>query len=96
MLIIFACSVPTKAAAKPAHFIDTKVQAEQLPSSAQFIGAASTYNPFRGPAEQAEPRPAKNYSANSWTAAIQTNIYSKLVASSPIHRGSRSSMHQNK
>ena len=76
VLIIFACSVPTKAAAKPARLATrTKVQADvtKLPP---FIGAASTYNPFRpGPGEGGKlTASGENYSANSWTAAIQTNL----------------------
>ena len=72
VLIIFACSVPTKAAAKSARLATrTKVQADvtKLPP---FIGAASTYNPFRpGPGEGGKlTASGENYSTNSWTAAI--------------------------
>jgi rare lipoprotein A len=76
VLIIFACSLPAKAAAKPARLATrTKVQADvtKLPP---FIGAASTYNPFRpGPGEGGKlTASGEDYSANSWTAAIQTNL----------------------
>ena len=80
VLIIFACSVPTKAAAKPARLATrTKVQADvtKLPP---FIGAASTYNPFRpGPGKAASwPASGEDYSANSWTAANRTNLHGLL------------------
>ena len=76
VLIIFACSVPAKAAVKPSRFATrTKVHSDvtKLPP---FTGAASTYNPFRpGPGEGGKlTASGENYSANGWTAAIQTNL----------------------
>ena len=75
-VIIFACSVPTKAAVKPAH-LATRTQAHSdVTKLPPFIGAASTYNPFRpGPGEGGKlTASGETYSANSWTAAIQTKL----------------------
>jgi peptidoglycan lytic transglycosylase len=76
VVIIFACSVPTKAAAKPAR-LATRTQAHSdVTKLPPFIGAASTYNPFRpGPSEGGKlTASGENYSASRWTAAIQTNL----------------------
>ena len=64
--IIFACSVPTKANVRPRH----------LAADTPLIGAASTYNPFRPDSSAGGILTAsgENYSANSWTAAIQTKL----------------------
>ena|SRR5215471_14168693 len=71
--IIFSC-VPTKAAVRPAH-LATRTQAHSdVTKPSPFIGATSTYNPFRpGPGEGGKlTASGENYSASSWTAAIQT------------------------
>src|SRR5215472_12733450 len=97
VVILFACSVPTKAAVKPAH-LATRTQAHSdLTKLPPFIGAASTYNPFRpGPGEGGRlTASGENYSANSWTAAIQMKLR-RLVLSrisqrfcAPIARSAR-------
>ena len=76
VVIIFSCSVPTKAAVRPAH-LATRTQAHSdVTKPSPFIGATSTYNPFRpGPGEGGKlTASGENYSASSWTAAIQTKL----------------------
>ena len=69
--IIFASSVSTKAAVRP----NTQMRADNTQLSS-FIGAASTYNPFRPDPTAGGKLTASgdDYSADSWTAAIQTKL----------------------
>ncbi|MGA7736188.1 MAG: hypothetical protein WCB22_12130 [Pseudolabrys sp.] len=74
--IIFACSVSTKAAVRPRHLVaNTQVRADNTELS-PFIGTASTYNPFRPDPSAGGKLTAsgEDYSADSWTAAIQTKL----------------------
>ena len=74
--IVFTCSVPMKATVKPRHLaIETQTHSEVTELS-PFIGAASTYNPFRPDptAGGIQTASGENYDANSWTAAIQTKL----------------------
>src|SRR5262249_15728771 len=74
--IIFAFSVPPKAAVKTVNLGTGREAHSDVDKLQPFIGAASTYNPFRpGPGEGGKlTASGENYSANSWTAAIQTNL----------------------
>lgn len=74
--IIFASSVSTKAAVRPRHLVvNTQVRAANTELS-PFIGTASTYNPFRPDPSAGGKLTAsgEDYSADSWTAAIQTKL----------------------
>ena len=74
--IIFACSDPTKAHVRPRH-LATGARSHSGPTGlSPFIGAASTYNPFRPDPTAGGELTASGeiYSANSWTAAIQTKL----------------------
>jgi hypothetical protein len=74
--IIFACSVPTKAHVRPRHLATGARAHSDITALSPFIGAASTYNPFRPDPSAGGKLTAsgENYSANSWTAAIQTKL----------------------
>jgi rare lipoprotein A len=76
--IIFGCSVPTKAAVRPRHLATGTKAHSEITELSQFIGAASTYNPFHPDSTAGGKLTAsgENYSANSWTAAIQTKLRS--------------------
>ena len=71
--LICVYSVPTKAHVRPRH-LATGAHAHS--DRSPFIGAASTYNPFRpDPTAGGElTASGENYSANDWTAAIQTKL----------------------
>jgi rare lipoprotein A len=74
--IIFACSVPTKAHVRPRHLATGARAHSDITALSPFIGAASTYNPFRPDPSAGGKLTAsgENYSADSWTAAIQTKL----------------------
>lgn len=74
--IIFACAVPTEAAVNRRHSGHERKAHPDTAAPPPFIGAASTYNPFRpGYAEGGKQTASgDNYSATSWTAAIQTGL----------------------
>jgi len=99
VVIIFACSVPTKAAVKPAH-LATRTQAHSdITKLPPFIGAASTYNPFRPGSGEGGilTAPAKTTARTAGLRPFKRSCARSLVASSrerPIARGSRSSKRQ--
>ena len=71
--IFFVFSVPTQASDRSASH--RKAHSDKDPSS-PFVGAASTYNPFRPGYDSGGKQTAsgEDYSEHSWTAAIQTRL----------------------
>ena len=79
--LICVYSVPTKAHVRPRH-LATGAHAHS--DRSPFIGAASTYNPFRpDPTAGGElTASGENYSANDWTAAFKRSCGGSLAACS--------------